>query len=80
MPAMKTRKKVVTATEFKAKCLKMLDRLNPQGFVVTKRGRPIARVVPVRSVSNGGYYGAMKGKIQIKGDLFSTGIKWHAQS
>jgi prevent-host-death family protein len=80
MSAMKTKEKVVTATEFKAKCLKMLDRLNPQGIVVTKRGRAVARVVPIRGASKGEYYGAMKGRIQVKGDLFSTGIKWHAQS
>ena len=77
---MKTREKTVTATEFKAKCLKMLDRLNPRGIVVTKRGRPIARVVPVRGVSTNDLYGTMKGKIVIKGDIFSTGIKWHAES
>lgn len=77
---MNTKEKVVTATEFKAKCLKMLDRLNPHGIVVTKRGRPIARVVPVRGTSNGEFYGAMRGKIQIKGDLLSTGVKWNAQS
>ncbi len=77
---MKTREKTVTATEFKAKCLKMLDRLNPGGIVLTKRGRPIARVVPVGGISSASFYGAMKGKIQIKGDLFSTGVKWHAES
>lgn len=77
---MKTKEKTVTATDFKAKCLKMLDRLSPQGIVLTKRGRPIARVVPVRGISSAAFYGAMKGKIQVKGDLFSTDIKWHAES
>ena len=77
---MKTKEKTVTASEFKAKCLKMLDRLNPQGIVLTKRGRPIARVVPVGGISSAAFYGSMKGKIQVKGDLFSTGIKWYAQS
>lgn len=77
---MKTKEKTVTATEFKAKCLKMLDRLNPQGIVLTKRGRPIARVVPVGGIPSAAFYGALKGKIQVKGDLFSTGIKWYAQS
>jgi len=27
------------ATEFKAKCLQILDRLRPEGIVVTKRGK-----------------------------------------
>lgn len=38
----------VTATEFKAKCLALLDEVaeKKESLVVTKRGRPIARVVP----------------------------------
>jgi len=39
----------VPAGEFKAKCLELLDRVARDGdsLVVTKRGRPVARVVPV---------------------------------
>ena len=77
---MKSRTKTLTASEFKAKCLRILDELEPQGIVVTKRGRPIAKVTPVLSKNNAKFYGCMKGKIVIKGDIFSTGIKWHAQS
>lgn len=71
--------KVVKASEFKAKCLKILDHLGPEGLVVTKRGRPIARVLPATAASNAEVIGCMKGKIVIKGDLFSTGVKWRAQ-
>ena len=77
---MKTKEKVLTATEFKAKCLKILDHLDARGIVVTKRGRPIARVTPISDVSNQKFYGALKSKIVIKGDIYSTGIKWNAQS
>jgi prevent-host-death family protein len=76
---MKTKEKTLTATEFKAKCLKILEELDSRGLVVTKRGRPIARVTPISGVSNHKFHGAMKGKIVIKGDILSTGIKWHAQ-
>jgi len=76
----KTKEKTLTATEFKAKCLKILEDLDARGVVVTKRGRPIARVTPVSDASSAKFYGALKGKILIKGDIFSTGIKWHAQS
>lgn len=77
---MKTRQKVLTATEFKAKCLKLLDRLDARGLVVTKRGRPVARVTPVTEESCARFYGAMKDGIEIKGDIRSTGMRWHAQS
>lgn len=39
----------VSASEFKAKCLALLDEVaeTHETIVVTKRGRPVARVVPV---------------------------------
>jgi prevent-host-death family protein len=39
----------IAAGEFKAKCLELLDRVARDGdsLVVTKRGRPVAKVVPV---------------------------------
>ena len=77
---MKTKEKVLTATEFKAKCLRILENLGPEGLIVTKRGQPIAKVTPVATVHNEKFYGCMKGKIIIKGNIFSTGRKWHAQS
>jgi prevent-host-death family protein len=41
--------KTVSAARFKAECLGLLDEVAATGasFVVTKRGRPVARVVPV---------------------------------
>ncbi len=72
--------KTVNASEFKAKCLEILDHLRPEGMVITKRGRPVARIVPVTAASNAETIGSMKGKIVIKGNLFSTGVKWRAQS
>lgn len=77
---MKTQTKTLTASEFKAKCLRILDELGPQGIVVTKRGKPVARVTPIITVDNSKLIGSMKGKVIIKGDIFSTGVKWNAQS
>jgi prevent-host-death family protein len=39
----------ITAARFKAQCLALLDEVDRTGreLVVTKRGRPVARVVPV---------------------------------
>ena len=77
---MKTIDKTITASEFKAKCLKLLEKLDPQGIIITKRGRPVALVTPIQGESNLKLIGSMKGKIKIKGNLLSTGIKWNAQS
>ena len=72
--------KRVTATEFKAKCLRILDDLESRGIVITKRGRPVARLTPMHEVDNSKLIGSMKGKIVVKGNIFSTGRKWNAQS
>jgi prevent-host-death family protein len=41
--------RTISASEFKAKCLALLDDVAEKGqpLVVTKRGRPVARVLPV---------------------------------
>lgn len=78
--SMKIVEKTIAASEFKAKCLKILERLDPPGLIITKRGRPIAKVTPIPIEDNLKLVGSMKGKIKIKGGLFSTGIKWNAQS
>jgi prevent-host-death family protein len=41
----------IPAGEFKAKCLALLDEVSETGqsFVVTKRGRPVARISPVKA-------------------------------
>jgi antitoxin (DNA-binding transcriptional repressor) of toxin-antitoxin stability system len=46
---MKTKDKTVSAAEFKVKCLWILDHLKPEGVVITKQGRAVARVIPMIS-------------------------------
>jgi antitoxin (DNA-binding transcriptional repressor) of toxin-antitoxin stability system len=77
---MKTKEKTISATEFKAKCLKILDELGAEGIVIEKRGKPIAKVIPVGPADNSKLVGSMRGMIRIKGNLFSTGLKWDAES
>ncbi len=77
---MKTREKTLSATEFKAKCLRILDRVDSRGIVITKRGRPVARLTTLSENSSRKFFGALKGKIAIRGDILSTGAKWNAQS
>ncbi len=72
--------KEINATEFKAKCLKILDKLGPAGIVVTKRGRPVARVLPFKETSIEKLYGCMKDDVEVHGDIFSTGTSWNVES
>jgi len=72
--------KTINASDFKAKCLSILDHLEPSGLLILKRGKGVARIVPVASKTALELAGSLKGKIRIKGDIFSTGTKWNAQS
>ena len=76
---MKTKTRTISATEFKAKCLHIFDHLGAEGIIVEKRGKPVARVTPIRT-SDSEWIGSMKGEIKILGDITSTGIKWNAES
>jgi hypothetical protein len=70
--------KTITATEFKAKCLAILDHVPPEGLAITKRGKTVAKLVP-NKIDNSDLFGSMP-DIEIHGDIFSTGIKWDAES
>ena len=70
--------KTIPATMFKAQCLALLDRVGPDGIVITKHGRPVAKLIPVGAES-ASLIGSLKGKIKIKGDIHSTGLRWDAQ-
>lgn len=68
----------VDLADFKLRCLEILEQLTAPGVIVTKEGRPLARITPV--VNNEPLIGSMKGQIAIHGDILSTGIEWEAQS
>ena len=66
--------KTVLISEFKAKCIKMLKEVQKNGepLLVTLRGQPIARVEPVVSPKKQVRLGALKGWIEIKGDIIRS--------
>ncbi len=63
----------ISATEFKAKCLKLIDEVaqTHEPLVVTKRGKPVAKVVPIEPEADQepSYFGCMAGTIEIVGDI-----------
>ena len=71
--------KSIAAAKFKEKCLAILDRVDSEGILITKHGKPIATLMPIKAQS-AGMIGLMKGKIRIKGPILSTGLKWDAES
>ncbi len=67
--------KTIGATRFKERCLALLDRLSPEGLVITKHGRPVARVLPYQQ----GYarlIGSLRDRITVRGDIVTTGVRW----
>jgi len=62
-------KRTIAAGRFKAECLGLLDRVAETGdvFVITKRGRPVAEVGPVRQPE----VRPLRGSVTTKGDLVS---------
>ena len=69
----------INASKFKEQCLSLLENLDPDGIVITKHGKPLARVIPASS-DCADLIGSMKGKIKVHGDILSTGLKWDAES
>jgi len=49
-----------------------------EGIVITKYGKPVARLVPASS-SCADLIGSMKNKIRVHGKIFSTQTKWDAR-
>jgi prevent-host-death family protein len=53
------------AAEFKAKCLELMDRVRETGveYVVTKHGRPVAKLVPFNENARPSFFGSLKGSV-----------------
>jgi prevent-host-death family protein len=65
----------IGAAKFKEQCLALLDDLTPEGVIITKHGKPVARLVPVGQEGTD-LIGSLRDKIEIRGDLESTGVVW----
>jgi antitoxin (DNA-binding transcriptional repressor) of toxin-antitoxin stability system len=71
--------KTMGIAQFKQQCLALVDALDPEGIVLTKRGMPVAKVVPLGPGTEA-LIGAFAEKIVVHGDVLSTGEAWDAQS
>ena len=71
--------KQLRVSEFREKCLSLLDKLPAEGVTITRRGEPIALVLPMRK-NHADLIGRLAGVLEIEGDVMSTGDKWDAES
>lgn len=71
--------KTIEMAKFKEQCLALLDKLTPEGIVVTKHGVPVARVLPYPQRPEA-MIGALREKITVRGDILSTRTSWKADA
>jgi len=77
MVTMKANRKTIPAGKFKAECLGLLDEVEATGepLVVTKHGRPVAKIVPVEADEPV----SLLGSVRFIGDVVEpVGEEWDA--
>ena len=71
----------IGAGEFKAKCLKLMDEVKKHRaeIIITKFGKPVAKLVPVIEKPVKTLFGYLHNSVIITGDIVKpTGEKWNA--
>ena len=65
------RGEVVSAADFKASCLSLMDEVREKGseFVITKHNVPVARLVPVLDEAGDKFIGRGAGLMNVSGDI-----------
>ncbi len=75
--------KVVSISEFKTKCLKLIDEMQRDGepLTITRRGKVVAEVTPARDVEKKPFFGMLKGTVTIHGDIVAPVLEddWEEQ-
>lgn len=63
----------VAAGKFKAQCLKLIDEvgISFSELVITKHGKPVAKLIPISSKEKISSYGCAKHSILFMGDILS---------
>ena len=74
--------RMIPAGQFKARCLSLIDQVSRthQVIIITKRGKPVARLVPLEEQKPRSLYGFFAGHVVEEGDIVSpTGEAWTAE-
>lgn len=70
---------IIGAGDFKAKCLQLLDAVavRREPLIITKRGKPVARLVPMPPDTE--LFGALAGSVLDESDIVSPiDVDWDA--
>ena len=74
--------KTIEASEFKIKCLKLMDEVAETGedIVITKNGRPVSRLAPYWKKPKT-LWGIDRGRFEILGDIIEPiDVEWEAET
>lgn len=74
--------RVMKASEFKARCLRLMDEVATSGdeIVITKNGKPVSRLVPYEQRPET-LFGVMRDNVRVVGDLIEpVDVEWEAGS
>jgi prevent-host-death family protein len=68
--------KTIPAGSFKVHCLAIMDEVQSkrESVVITKRGKPVVKLVPVTEKDKDDIFGFFKGKITVLGDVVSPAL------
>jgi prevent-host-death family protein len=70
----------VAAAEFKGNCLRLIDEVaqQRQPIIITKRGKPVAKLMPLEEERPVDLFGYMAGTAKICGDIVSPieDVEW----
>ena len=71
--------KEIAAAKFKARCLALMEdvRATRQPLLVTKRGKPVVKLVPVDNAKDD-FFDRLKGEFRIVGDIESPIDGWES--
>jgi len=73
----------ISAGEFKAKCLKLMDSVasTHEPLIITKHGKPVAMMVPVMPKPDTPLFGYMANTATVRGDIVAPiDVEWETES
>jgi prevent-host-death family protein len=77
-----TKPREITASDFKSHCSREIEEVSKRRkpLVITKRGKPVAMLVPVEEGEPETLFGFARGYVKIHGDILEPiHVEWEAQ-
>ena len=68
----------ISAAEFKERFYALLNGVESEGVVITKHGKPVAKLVPIPS-NQRDLIGTLRGKIKFMGNIDSAAVSWDSR-